>query len=259
MAFRRSGVRFPSAPPNPCRSSWCVSSRSRRTAGLDARAAARLRRIREQGAGPSGLTRPARAGQPASREAVLANHAGGMADMISTGEQPLRGKISAKGSIVAWIALGDLPTKLNRIFSIAGKSADGDDIGLHIQGADQHSVCTGGGGSTGDPTGFTTAAIGMWRLIAASFEAGGNRTMYIDGRTVAKPGTGGHGMNQSPFYLGESPVFKGQCLVGSVADVAVFKTFLPRDDAKRLCASSPLRALPLRNPLCIQCRPVSLS
>jgi hypothetical protein len=158
---------------------------------------------------------------PTSSALILANDTGGMEDMISAGKKPLLGKISTKGSIVAWINLGDLPTNLNRIFSIAGESAVGDDFDLQIQGANQLCFFTDGGGSTCDPTGFTTADIGVWHLITATFKAGGNRSLYIDGKLVAKSGAGGHSATQAAFYVGESPVFTGRYFVGSIADVAV--------------------------------------
>jgi hypothetical protein len=174
---------------------------------------------------------------PASSALVLANGSGGMQDMISAGKKPLVGKIATRGSVVAWINLGDLPSNQGRIFSIAGESSGGDDFDLQIDGNNQLCFYTDGGSSTCDPTPFTAADFGVWHLITATFKAGGKRSVFVDGKMVARSTAGGHSANQSPFYVGESPLFTGRYFVGSIGDVAVYKTTLSTKDAKALWAS----------------------
>ena len=130
--------------------------------------------------------------------------------MISAGKKPLLGLISTRGSIVAWIKLGDLPSNQGRIFSIAGESQGGNDLDLQIQGNNQLCFFTDGGSATCSANLFTTADIGVWHLITATFKAGGTRALYVDGKLVGTSTAGGHGANQSPFYVGESPVFTGR-------------------------------------------------
>ena len=174
---------------------------------------------------------------PSSSAIVLANGSGGMQDMISAGKKPLLGLISTRGSIVAWIKLGDLPSNQGRIFSIAGESQGGNDLDLQIQGNNQLCFFTDGGSATCSAKLFTTADIGVWHLITATFKAGGTRALYVDGKLVGTSTAGGHGANQSPFYVGESPVFTGRYFVGSVADVAIYRATLTHKDAVTLWQS----------------------
>ncbi len=174
---------------------------------------------------------------PSTSTLVLANGSGGMQDMISGGTKPLMGGIASRGSLVAWINLGDLPSNQGRIFSIAGESAAGDDFDLQIDGNNQLCFFTDGGSSTCDPTAFTSADIGVWHLIVATFKAGGKRTLYVDGKKVATSTAGGHSATPALFYVGESPVFTGRYFVGDIADVAIYKKTLSGADAKELWAS----------------------
>ena len=174
---------------------------------------------------------------PASSAIELANGSGGMQDMISAGKKPLLGKISTKGSLVAWINLGDLPSNQGRIFSVAGESSSGDDLDLQVNNNNQLCFYTDGGSATCDPTVFTAADIGVWHLITATFKAGGTRALYVDGKLVGTTTAGGHSANQSPFYVGESPLFTGRYFVGSIADVAIYRSALTHKDAVTLWRS----------------------
>lgn len=176
-------------------------------------------------------------GDPTSSTLVLNNGSGGTEDMISGGKKPLTGRIKTRGSLVAWIKLADLPSNQGRIFSISGESSGGDDFDLQIDTNDNLCFYTDGGSATCDPQAFTSADIGVWHLIVATFKAGGKRTVYVDGKSTATTTAGSHSATPALFYVGESPVFTGRYFVGDIADAAIYATTLSPNDAKALWAS----------------------
>ena len=174
---------------------------------------------------------------PASSAVVLANGTGGMQDMVSAGKKPLLGKISSRGSIVAWINLGDLPSNQGRIFSIAGESQQYNDFDLQIDANNLLCFYTDNGSATCAPDAFTVSDIGVWHLIVATFKASGARVLYVDGKQVATSIAGGHTTNMAPFYVGESTVFTGRYFVGSIGDVAEYSTALSAKSARAIWAA----------------------
>ncbi len=174
---------------------------------------------------------------PSSSALILNNGSGGTEDMISGGKKPLMGKIKTSGTVLAWFNLADLPSNQGRIFSIAGESAGGDDLDLQINGNNQICFYTDSGGATCDPTVLTSADIGVWHLVVGTFKAGGNRTLYLDGKATATTTAGSHSANQGLFYVGESPVFTGRYFDGSIADAAIYSRSLSKGDVTKLYKS----------------------
>lgn len=158
---------------------------------------------------------------------VLANGSSGTAYAGSGGSNPETGGISDAGTVIAWINLASLPSTQGRIFSIAGSSTYGDDFDLQIDNSDdQLRFYTDGGSYTGATTDFTSADLGQWIFVAATFTANTDRTVYIDGAPAGTSVPGGHYANSSPFYIGQSNAFGGRYFDGSIADVAFYSSDL---------------------------------
>lgn len=174
----------------------------------------------------NGATVQAGAGPTINGSAVPGLVLGGTAYAGSGGAKPEIGGISSAGTILAWINLAALPSTDGRIFSIAGSSAVGDDFDLQIDTDDKIDFYTDGGSSTETATTLNSSDLGKWIFVAATFTAGTDRNVYLDGSLNASSTPGGHYDSNNPFYIGQSNVFGGRYFDGSIADVAFYNTDL---------------------------------
>lgn len=176
---------------------------------------------------------------PNSSALELQNGGSGTAYAIAGGSNPLQGGISNAGSIIAWINLASLPSTYGRIYSIAGESQVGNDFDLQINGDNRINFYTDSGSSTATAP-LTSSNLNTWLFVAATFTAGGDRDIYLDGQLAGTSIAGGHSANSSPFYQGESPVFTGRYFDGALSDVGVYDTALTADEVDALYASSSI-------------------
>jgi hypothetical protein len=193
--------------------------------------------VLENGATVAAAAGPTINGSAAS-DLVLDNGASGTAYATAGGADPLEGGIASSGSIVAWIDLASLPSTYGRIYSIAGESAVGDDFDLQINGDNNLSFYTDGGSAV--QTLLTASDVGNWIQIAATFTAGVDRSLYINGVLVASNVPGGHSATSAPFYQGQSNVFGGRYFDGAISDVAMFDTDLSGTQVSALYTASTL-------------------
>jgi hypothetical protein len=194
--------------------------------------------VLENGAAIGGAGSGPPVNDPNSSALVLANGASGTAFATAGGTNPLQGQINQSGSIIGWIDLASLPSTQGRTFSIAGESQGGNDLDLQINSDNFLHFYTDSGGSAVDPTAFTASDLGNWVFIAATFTAGVDRTLYVNGVAVGSSTPGGHSLNTAPFYQGQSNVFSGRYFDGSLGDVALFNTDLTAAQVAALYAAS---------------------
>ena len=181
---------------------------------------------------------------------TLANGSGG-SEYATSNSSGLNGGVSSAGTILAWIDLASLPSTDGRIFSIAGESADGDDLDLQIDPTDnQVRFYTDGGSYTGAAADFSSSDLNKWIFVAASFTASIDRSVYINGELSATSVPGGHSDSGAPFYIGQSNVFGDRYFDGAIADVAVYNQDLSAAQVGAIYASasapgnSPISAAP---------------
>jgi hypothetical protein len=174
---------------------------------------------------------------------ILNNGSSGNAYAGSGGSNPEIGGISTAGTIIAWIDLASLPSTQGRIFSIAGTSAYGDDLDLQVEN-DQLRFYSDGGSYTGAPTQFTSTDLNKWIFVAATFTAGSDRELYINGALVSSSVPGGHYDSGNPFYIGQSNVFGGRYFDGAIADVAFYNTDLTGTQITSIYGSAAISGVP---------------
>ena len=162
-------------------------------------------------------------GDRTSFSVILDNHGSCHQYLAKIDPRPLRGHVGSRGSVAAWIKLASLPRAEGRIFSIAGESTAGDDLDLQIDNGDNTlRFYTDSGGYAAAPA-FTAASVGKWIFVAATFSAGGERAVYVNGVKAGASAAGPHRPSpNADFYIGQSNVFQNRCFNGAVADVALF-------------------------------------
>jgi hypothetical protein len=181
--------------------------------------------------------------QAATPGLVLSNGASGT-EYATSGAGGLMGGVSTSGTILASIDLASLPSTNGRVYSIAGESADGDDLDLQINPDNSIDFYTNGGGSATTAP-LTSSQLGQYLSIAATFTSGGLADVYIDGSLAATAGAGNRYDSGSPFYIGQSNVFGGRYFDGSIGDVAIFNTALSSSKIAGLYATSQLPSVPV--------------
>jgi hypothetical protein len=141
-------------------------------------------------------------------------------------QSSLTNGVATSGSILAWVNLAALPSAAGRTFYIAGQSAYADDFDLQIQPDNKVYFYTDSGGSVSTPAALTSADLGTWIFVAATFTANGDRNLYINGTLVGSNTPGGHYDSGNAFTIGYSNVFGGRAFTGDIAQVAFFGTDL---------------------------------
>jgi hypothetical protein len=132
------------------------------------------------------------------------------------------GGIATAGSIMAWVKLGDLPSKSGHTLYVAGISQGGNDFDVQFEGDDAVRFFTAGGGSVEykpDPA----SLAGTWHMIVATLDTGSKqRALYWDGKLAKADTEGGTPNKTGAFSIGESTVFKGRFFNGEIDEVALW-------------------------------------
>ncbi|MGA9671323.1 MAG: LamG domain-containing protein [Terracidiphilus sp.] len=136
------------------------------------------------------------------------------------------GGVGATASIMAWVNLADLPSKVGHIFYVAGESENGNDLDLQIEPDNVLRFFTAAGGNL-PYTPPPATLLNQWHQIVATLDtATHTRVIYWDGKSVATDKGGGEAGKKAAFTIGESSVFTGRFFKGSIDDVALWNRAL---------------------------------
>jgi len=132
------------------------------------------------------------------------------------------GGIAGAASIMAWVNLDSLPSDAGHIFYVAGESQGGNDFDIQFETDNAIRFFTASNGSIqykpapGD-------MVHRWHMIVATLDTRTQaRALYWDGKPAATDTGGGKPNKISVFSVGESTVFRGRYLNGSVEEVALW-------------------------------------
>jgi hypothetical protein len=131
------------------------------------------------------------------------------------------GGIAGAASIMAWVNLDSLPSA-GHIFYVAGESQGGNDLDIQFETDNVLRFFTASNGSIQyKPT--PGDMVHRWHMIVATLDTTTQaRALYWDGKPVATDKGGGKPNKTSVFSVGESTVFRGRYLNGSVEEVALW-------------------------------------
>ena len=111
----------------------------------------------------------------------------------------LSGQITNEGTVLAWVYLTTEPSTAGHVSQITSESQDGDDFDLQIQQDNYTHFFT----DSSSATVLTQALpLNQWHFLAATFIAGANRCIYLDGQLAASSVAGSHSGNTSAFWVG---------------------------------------------------------
>jgi hypothetical protein len=147
------------------------------------------------------------------------------------------------GTITAWVDLSQLPSAAGRYFYIAGRSQVGNDFDVQIQSDNSLYFYTDGGSSISYalPTAGAGSVLNQYIFVAATVDpTAQTRSLYVNGVQVATQSgyTGDNSYKTSVFTIGDSSVFTGRNLAGSVDEVALFNRALSASQIQSLYNSS---------------------
>lgn len=132
------------------------------------------------------------------------------------------GGVGQSASIMAWVNLSDLPSKVGHFFYVAGESENGNDLDIQFETDNQLKFFTASGGHvTFIPP--PASLVNKWHMILVTMDlASRTRAIYWDGKLVAHDTGGGEAGKKSPFSIGASTVFGGRWFKGGIAEVALW-------------------------------------
>lgn len=137
-----------------------------------------------------------------------------------------KGGVSGAATLMAWINLVELPSKVGHFFYISGESENGNDLDLQIETDNVIRFFTASGGNLE----FRVDAgslVGQWHQIVATMDKATNkRVIYWDGKQVATDKGGGISNKINVFTIGESSVFRGRFFHGSIDDAGIWNRAL---------------------------------
>ena len=148
------------------------------------------------------------------------------------------GGIATAASIMAWVNLGSLPSESGHIFYVAGKSQSGNDLDIQFETDNILRFFTASNGNIQyKPTPGDLAH--RWHMIVATLDTLTQaRALYWDGKPVAADKGGGRPNKTSVFSIGESTVFRGRYLNGSVEEVALWNRAISASDVAAIYAAA---------------------
>jgi hypothetical protein len=136
------------------------------------------------------------------------------------------GGVGTAASIMAWVNLSVLPSKIGRLFYVAGESQVANDLDVQFDTDDQVKFWTAAGGhiSYAPPA---ESLVNQWHLIVATLDTSTQtRALYWDGKQVATDKGSGRAGKTSAFTVGESIVFTGRFFQGGIQDAALWNRAL---------------------------------
>ena len=134
--------------------------------------------------------------------------------------------------------LAELPSKANRIFYVAGESQNGNDLDLQIETDNVLKFFTASGGRL-QYAPLPGSLVNQWHMIVVTLDTVSHtRTIYWDGKQVAKDTGGGQAGKTGVFSIGESTVFTGRFLHGGVEEVALWNRALKQVEVEAIYAAA---------------------
>jgi hypothetical protein len=150
-----------------------------------------------------------------------------------------KGGVGATASIMAWVNLADLPSKVGHFFYVAGESENGNDLDLQFETDNILKFFTAAGGNL-SYTPPPASLLNQWHQIVVTLDtATHTRVIYWDGKSVATDKGGGEAGKKAVLTIGASSVFSGRFFKGGIDDVALWNRALkPSEVAAIYTASS---------------------
>ena len=145
-------------------------------------------------------------------------------------------QLLSESTLVAWINLDRLPSQVGTLY-VAGRSQPGNDFDLQVDTDDRvrYYPC-GGAGGLGYPGSVTTLKTGVWYQVAATYKAGRQMELFLNGAPeVSIPLGCTLGANSSPFTIGWSPIW-GRPFYGRIDQVRLFDRALRAEEVQNLYA-----------------------
>lgn len=148
------------------------------------------------------------------------------------------GGVGAASTIMAWINLAELPSKVGRLLYVAGESEYGNDLDLQIDTDNAIKFYTAAGGLLAYKV-SPDSLIGQWHQVVASLDTPTRtRVIYWDGKAVATDKGGGEANKKTVFTIGESTVFRGRFFHGSIDDVGLWNRALKASEVAAIYAAA---------------------
>jgi hypothetical protein len=153
-----------------------------------------------------------------------------------------KGGVGTSASIMAWVNLEALPSKIGHFFYVAGESENGNDLDLQFETDNVLRFFTAGGGRL-EYAPPVASLINQWHMIVVTLDtATHTRTIYWDGKLAAHDTGGGEPGKKAPFSIGASTVFSGRWFKGGIQEVALWDRALKASDVAAIYAASTATA-----------------
>jgi len=203
---------------------------------------------------------PANSGPGDSGSSVVLDGNGSYVATTLVGGLASSGSNAVQGTIIAWFKLAALPSTTGRTFYLAGESVYQNDFDLQIAPDNRLNFYTDSTTATVANTPLTTSDLNVWHFVAATLISNESRKIYLDGVLVGTSIPNPHLATMvGAFSIGESLVFRGRYLQGSMAEVAVFNRALSADEIQSIYRSVPSDSpvpLPSVNPPVLPAPPI---
>jgi hypothetical protein len=152
------------------------------------------------------------------------------------------GGVGQSASIMAWVNLSELPSKVGHYFYVAGESENGNDLDLQFENDNVLRFFTASGGHL-SYTPAPASLLNQWHMIVVTMDlASRTRAIYWDGKLVAHDAGGGESGKKSAFSIGASTVFADRWFHGGVEQVALWDHALKAADVASIYTASGVTA-----------------
>jgi hypothetical protein len=153
-----------------------------------------------------------------------------------------KGGVGTSASIMAWVNLEALPSKIGHYFYVAGESENGNDLDLQFETDNVLRFFTAGGGRL-EYAPPVASLLNQWHMIVVTLDtATHTRTIYWDGKLAAHDAGGGEAGKKAPFSIGASTVFGGRFFKGGIQEVALWDRALKASDVTAIYTASSARS-----------------
>lgn len=148
------------------------------------------------------------------------------------------GGVAGAASIMLWVNLNDLPSDGGHVYYLAGESQEGNDLDLQIETDNILRFYTAAGGNLE----YHLEGAGVvqhWHMVVATLNTPSQtRALYWDGKQVASDRGSGRPNKSGTFSVGESTVFHGRYLNGSVEEAALWNRALSSNEVAALYSAA---------------------
>lgn len=148
------------------------------------------------------------------------------------------GGVGKAASIMAWVNLSELPSKVGHLLYVAGESQVGNDLDVQFDTDDAVKFWTAAGGHiTYSPP--PASLVNQWHMIVTTLDTPTQtRVIYWDGKPVATDKGGGEAGKTGIFTAGASVIFSGRFFHGGIQDIALWPRALKATEVAAIYASA---------------------